>query len=159
MAEHQTPSAAPPPSLKGAAWLKRPETVRVLAALSGEGIETRAVGGAVRDALLGLEVTDIDFATTAVPETVMSLARKAGLKAIPTGLVHGTVTIVADEVPFEVTTLRRDVETFAGFNPDHPLLEIPPLAAVDRAHDDFGIGQSIISHRQSLASTEKLPAP
>jgi poly(A) polymerase len=112
MAEHHTPSAAPPPSLKGAAWLKRPETVRVLAALSREGIETRAVGGAVRDELLGLEVTDIDFATTAVPETVMSLARKAGLKAIPTGLVHGTVTIVADEVPFEVTTLRRDVETF-----------------------------------------------
>jgi poly(A) polymerase len=112
MAEHHTPNLTAPPSLKDAAWLKRPETVRVFAALSGGDIETRAVGGAVRDALLGLPVTDIDFATTAVPEKVMTLARKAGLKAIPTGLVHGTVTVVAGDVPFEVTTLRRDVETF-----------------------------------------------
>jgi poly(A) polymerase len=112
MAEHHTPNLAAPPSLKDAAWLKRPETVRVFAALSGGDIETRAVGGAVRDALLGLKVTDIDFATTAVPETVMRRARWAGLKAIPTGFVHGTVTVVAGDVPFEVTTLRRDVETF-----------------------------------------------
>lgn len=111
MAEHRTQSAAPP-SLKDAAWLKRPETARVFAALSGEGIGTRAVGGAVRDALLGLDVTDVDFATTAVPDKVMALARKGGLKAIPTGIAHGTVTVVAGETPFEVTTLRRDVETF-----------------------------------------------
>ncbi len=85
---------------------------RVRGALSGDGIETRAVGGAVRDALLGLDVTDVDFATTAVPDKVMALARKAGLKAIPTGIAHGTVTVVADGMAFEVTTLRRDVETF-----------------------------------------------
>ena len=84
----------------------------MFAALSGNGIETRAVGGAVRDALLGLPVTDVDFATTAVPEKVMARARKAGLKAIPTGIAHGTVTVVADGVAFEVTTLRRDVETY-----------------------------------------------
>ena len=75
-------------------------------------METRAVGGAVRDTLLGLPVTEIDLATTALPEQVMTLARKAGLKAVPTGIEHGTVTVIADGVPFEVTTLRRDVETF-----------------------------------------------
>ncbi|MGZ8400947.1 MAG: CCA tRNA nucleotidyltransferase, partial [Methyloceanibacter sp.] len=75
-------------------------------------VETRAVGGAVRDTLLGLKVTEIDLATTALPEEVMTLARKAGLKVVPTGIEHGTVTVIADGVPFEVTTLRRDVETF-----------------------------------------------
>ncbi len=100
-----------PPSLN-AEWLQRPETAKVFAALNAEGVETRAVGGAVRDALLGLPVTEIDLATTAVPQKVMTLAREAGLKAIPTGIEHGTVTVVVDEMPFEVTTLRRDVETF-----------------------------------------------
>jgi len=101
-----------PPSLKEADWLQWPETAKVFAALNAEGVETRAVGGAVRDALLGLPVTEIDLATTAVPQKVMTLAREAGLKAIPTGIEHGTVTVIVDEMPFEVTTLRRDVETF-----------------------------------------------
>ena len=100
------------PSLKGASWLERAETRAVFDALQGAGTETRAVGGAVRNTLLGFAVTEIDLATTAVPETVMALAAKAGLKAVPTGIDHGTVTLVASGVPFEVTTLRRDVETF-----------------------------------------------
>jgi poly(A) polymerase len=112
MAERDPPHTEAPPSLHDAAWLKRPETARVFAALSGDGVETRAVGGAVRDALLGLPVTDVDLATTAVPDKVMALARTADLKAIPTGIAHGTVTVVANGVSFEVTTLRRDVETF-----------------------------------------------
>ena len=112
MAEKASPRASAPPSLHGAEWLKRPETARVFEVLSGDGIETRAVGGAVRDALLGGDVTEVDFATTAVPEKVMARVRKAGLKAVPTGIAHGTVTVIADGVPFEVTTLRRDVETF-----------------------------------------------
>jgi len=112
MAENDSSRAEAPPSLKEAAWLKRPETARVFAALSGDGIETRAVGGAVRNTLLGFPVTEVDLASTAVPDTVMARARKAGLKAIPTGIAHGTVTVVADGVPFEVTTLRRDVETY-----------------------------------------------
>jgi tRNA nucleotidyltransferase/poly(A) polymerase len=112
MAEHAPRRSSALPPLKDADWLKRPATARVFAALSGPGIETRAVGGAVRNALLGLPVTEVDLATTAVPEETMSLARKAGLKAVPTGVEHGTVTIIADGVPFEVTTLRRDVETF-----------------------------------------------
>src|SRR5262249_331048 len=81
------------------------------AALS-DGAETRAVGGAVRNALLGEKVKEIDLATTARPEQVIALAKKAGLKPVPTGIEHGTVTVIADGVPFEVTTLRSDVETF-----------------------------------------------
>ncbi len=108
----ETAHAEAPPSLKDAEWLSRPETVKLFAALSMDGAETRAVGGAVRDALLGLPVTEIDLATTALPQQVMTLARQAGLKAIPTGIDHGTVTVVVDTMPFEVTTLRRDVETY-----------------------------------------------
>jgi len=67
-----------PPSLKDAEWLKRPETRRVFAALSGNGVETRAVGGAVRNTLLGEPVKEIDLATTARPEQVIALAKKAG---------------------------------------------------------------------------------
>jgi poly(A) polymerase len=112
MPDHGFKRAEAPPTLKDASWLKRPETERVFAALKDGGVETRAVGGAVRNALLGLPVAEIDLATTALPQQVMDLARKAGLKAVPTGIEHGTVTLVADGVPFEVTTLRRDVETF-----------------------------------------------
>jgi poly(A) polymerase len=112
MAEHASPRFSVSPSLKDADWLSRPETQRVFAALTGPGAETRAVGGAVRDSLLGIPVTEIDLATTALPQEVMTLARKAGLKAVPTGIEHGTVTVIADGKPFEVTTLRRDVETF-----------------------------------------------
>jgi poly(A) polymerase len=112
MPEHALTRPSAPPSLRNAAWLKRPETERIFAALTTDGVETRAVGGAVRDALLGLPVSEIDLATTALPEQVMALARRAALKAVPTGIEHGTVTIVVDGVAFEATTLRRDVETF-----------------------------------------------
>lgn len=112
MPEHAPKGSAAPALLHGAEWLTRPATARVFAALAGPGVETRAVGGAVRNALLGEAVSEIDLATTALPEQVMSLARKAGLKAVPTGIEHGTVTVIADGVPYEVTTLRRDVETF-----------------------------------------------
>ena len=88
------------------------ETIgRVLEALRAPGEETRIVGGAVRNALLGRAVTEIDLATSALPDDTMRRARAAGLKAIPTGFEHGTVTVVADGEPFEVTTLREDVET------------------------------------------------
>jgi len=112
MAEHAPKGFAAPPSLKDAKWLRQHEAERVFAALAAPGVETRAVGGAVRNALLGEAVSEIDLATTALPDRVMSLARKAGLKAVPTGIEHGTVTVIVDGMPFEVTTLRRDVETF-----------------------------------------------
>ncbi|MFN3746141.1 MAG: CCA tRNA nucleotidyltransferase [Hyphomicrobiaceae bacterium] len=101
-----------PTSLAGAPWLERPETRAVLAALAAGGHEARVVGGTVRNALLGEPVTDIDIATTATPDEVMAAAAAAGLHAVPTGVSHGTVTVVANRVPFEVTTLREDVETF-----------------------------------------------
>ena len=101
-----------PPSLADAPWLKQPETRAVLDALTDGGFEARVVGGAVRNALMGTPVKDLDIATTALPEDVIRLAEAAGLKAVPTGLDHGTVTVVAGRHPFEVTTLRRDIETF-----------------------------------------------
>ncbi len=88
-----------------------PETVAVLAALAPGG-PARFVGGCVRDAILERKVQDIDIATAAPPDRVMALVRTAGLKAVPTGIDHGTVTVVAGDKHFEVTTLRRDVETF-----------------------------------------------
>ena len=70
------------------------------------------VGGAVRNALLGVPLGDIDVATTALPDEVIRRAAAAGFKAVPTGIEHGTVTVVIEGRPFEVTTLREDVETF-----------------------------------------------
>ena len=98
-------------SLKGERWLERPETEAVLRALITAGHEARVVGGAVRNSLIGLPVTDVDIATTATPEAVVAAAGKAGLKSVPTGIDHGTVTVIANHIPFEVTTLREDVET------------------------------------------------
>ena len=88
-----------------------PETRAVIAALTAEGAEARFVGGCVRDAVLGRPVKDIDIATHDAPEVVMALLERAGIQAIPTGLKHGTVTAVIAKAHFEITTLRRDVET------------------------------------------------
>lgn len=94
-----------------AALIARPRLRRLLEALNGEGEETRIVGGAIRNALLGRPVTEIDCATTAVPEQTARRAEAAGFKPVPTGIEHGTVTVVVEGEPFEVTTLREDVET------------------------------------------------
>ena len=93
------------------AWMTAPETVAVVEALAAEGAEVRFVGGCVRDAVLQRPVVDIDIATPEPPERVIVLLEKAGIKAIPTGIEHGTVTAVIGEARFEVTTLRVDVET------------------------------------------------
>jgi poly(A) polymerase len=95
-------------------WMTEPATLAVLEALAAGGVEARFVGGAVRDALLGRLIGDIDIATPAVPERVMELLEKRGIKVVPTGLAHGTVTAIAGMPPrhFEITTLRRDVETY-----------------------------------------------
>ncbi len=90
-------------------WLDQPPTQAVIAALGADNM--RFVGGAVRDALLGLPVQDIDIATPLHPDVVMTKASAAGLKAVPTGIDHGTVTLVSQHQPFEVTTLRQDVST------------------------------------------------
>ena len=93
-------------------WMRAPATRAVIAALTAEGAEVRFVGGCVRDALAGREVRDIDIATKLAPAEVMRLLEAAGLKAIPTGVAHGTVTAVAHGEPFQITTLRVDVETY-----------------------------------------------
>jgi poly(A) polymerase len=95
-----------------AAWLREAPLRDILAALDGDGEEARIVGGAVRNALLGEPHGDIDIATTAPPSEVIRRIEAAGFKAVPTGVEHGTVTVVAAGQPFEVTTLREDVETF-----------------------------------------------
>ena len=95
-----------------AAWLQEAPLKDLLAVLDGAGEEARVVGGAVRNALLAEPVGEIDIATTALPPEVMRRAEVAGFKAVPTGIEHGTVTVVAHGRPFEVTTLREDVETF-----------------------------------------------
>jgi tRNA nucleotidyltransferase/poly(A) polymerase len=95
-----------------AAWLNEGGLPRLLAVLDADGEEARAIGGAVRNALLGMPVSEVDVATTAVPNEVVKRVTAAGFKAVPTGIEHGTVTVVIDSVPFEVTTLRRDVETY-----------------------------------------------
>jgi poly(A) polymerase len=92
-------------------WMRDPTTRRVMAALAAAGPAPRFVGGCVRNALLGRPVEDIDIATPLAPEAVMAALRAAGIKAVPTGIAHGTVTAVADHRPFEITTLRVDVET------------------------------------------------
>lgn len=91
---------------------RHPGLVRVFDALDRDGEEVRIVGGAVRDWLTGRGVrADIDLATTALPEDVVRRVEAAGLKAVPTGIEHGTVTVIAGGEPFEVTSLREDVET------------------------------------------------
>ncbi len=102
---------APLPRLTGADWLQRPQTQQVFAALAARGYPARVVGGAVRNALLGHPVDDIDIATPARPDEVIAAVAGAGLKAVPTGVAHGTVTVISDGMPYEVTTLRKDVTT------------------------------------------------
>ena len=93
-------------------WMTAPETGAVIQALTADGAEVRFVGGCVRDAIAKRPVGDIDMATTDPPVRVMELLQAAGIKAIPTGIGHGTVTAVAESRTFEITTLRRDVETY-----------------------------------------------
>lgn len=91
-------------------WRSRDSLIGLVKLLGGD-VDTRAVGGAVRDTLLGLPVADIDLATRLLPEDVMARVKASPFKAVPTGLKHGTVTAVTPDGPVEVTTLRRDVST------------------------------------------------
>src|ERR1700736_163941 len=95
-------------------WMDEPATLAALEALAAGVAQARFVGGSVRDALLGQLIGDIDIATPAPPVRVIELLEKRGIKVVPTGLAHGTVTAIAGTLPrhFEITTLRRDVETY-----------------------------------------------
>jgi len=99
-------------SISGQDWLTDPKTLAVMAAL--EAVRpggARFVGGCVRNAIMDRPVDDIDIATQIEPESVIKALEAAGIRAIPTGIDHGTITAVIDGKPFEITTLRRDVET------------------------------------------------
>jgi poly(A) polymerase len=131
-------------------WMLEPATLAVIAALAAGGVETRFVGGVVRDALLGLPIggtAEIDIATPAPPERVTELLQQRGIKVVPTGLAHGTVTAIPAPSPgqpprhFEITTLRRDVETYGrrarvAFDADW---------AADAARRDFTINAIFLS--------------
>ena len=99
------------PRLRPQPWMTSPETRRLMKALGAESGLARFVGGCVRDAWLGRPVKDIDIATPLPPEEVLQRLKAAGLGAVPTGLAHGTVTAIVNHRPYEITTLRRDVET------------------------------------------------
>ncbi len=92
-------------------WITNPATQAVCSALAANGAQVLFVGGCVRNSLLGAPVSDIDISTDSEPETVMRLARDAGIKPVPTGLKHGTVTLVSDGLAHEVTTFRQDIKT------------------------------------------------
>ena len=94
-----------------AEWLTSKPAQRVCLLLTSAGHQAFFVGGCVRNALLDAPVSDLDIATDALPTTVMELAKSAGIKAIPTGIDHGTVTLIVDDTPFEVTTFRNDIAT------------------------------------------------
>jgi poly(A) polymerase len=101
----------PAETIAVADWMRHPAATIAIETLAGAGFVGRFVGGAVRNEVLGLPVTDFDIATDASPETALALFHSAGLRALPTGIDHGTITVVVDGVPVELTTLRRDVET------------------------------------------------
>jgi len=93
-------------------WLKAPELRVIFDMLEGAGHRAYVVGGAVRNSVMGYTVGDMDIATDARPERVIDLAENRNLKAIPTGMDHGTVTVISGDVAFEITTFRRDEETY-----------------------------------------------
>ncbi|WP_313472555.1 CCA tRNA nucleotidyltransferase [Brevundimonas sp.] len=99
--------------LQGQDWLTAPATHAVMAALTAAGGAdcARFVGGCVRNALIGAPIDDIDIATTLTPDAVVAALKAAGLRSVPTGIEHGTVTAISEHQPFEITTLRRDVST------------------------------------------------
>ncbi|TQS71298.1 CCA tRNA nucleotidyltransferase [Rhodobacteraceae bacterium] len=115
------------------AWINAPETQAVMAMLTGADHQALFVGGCVRNAALAQPVSDIDIATDAPPETVIQLARSAGFKPVPTGLDHGTVTVIARHIPHEITTFRRDVETDGR----HAVVAYSTDIAEDAARRDF----------------------
>ncbi|WP_028030069.1 CCA tRNA nucleotidyltransferase [Gemmobacter nectariphilus] len=114
-------------------WLTRSGTRALCTALEAAGHQALFVGGCVRNALLGAPVADLDIATDATPDQVSHIAAAARLKVVPTGIDHGTVTVIAGQIPHEVTTFRRDVETFGR----HATVAFSDRIEEDAARRDF----------------------
>ena len=115
------------------AWLTDPAVRRLCAMLTDAGYEAWFVGGCVRNALIGAGASDLDITTDARPETVTELGERAGFRVVPTGIDHGTVTVVVDGTPFEITTFRRDVETDGR----HATVAFADTAEEDARRRDF----------------------
>ena len=130
-----------PVRIADAAWLTGGALGKLMAVLDHDGEEARVVGGAVRNILIGEPTGEIDLATTALPDEVMRRAQAAGFKAVPTGIEHGTVTVVVDHKGFEVTTLREDVETFGR----HAVVRFGRDWRADAARRDFTINALSLS--------------
>lgn len=124
-----------------AAWLAQGALGKLMAVFDGDGEQARVVGGAVRNVLIGQAYDEVDVATTALPPEVIRRAEAAGFKAVPTGIEHGTVTVVVDHHPFEVTTLREDVETFGR----HAVVRFGRDWRADAARRDFTINALSLS--------------
>lgn len=114
-------------------WIGREETQTVCRMIEAGGYQAYFVGGCVRNALLGVPVQDIDIATDAHPQHVIEMAQAAGLKSVPTGIEHGTVTVISGHIPHEVTTFRQDVETFGR----HAVVAYSCDVAQDARRRDF----------------------
>jgi poly(A) polymerase len=121
--------------IEPAPWMMAPDTSRVMAALGARGATARFVGGCVRDTLLGRPFDEVDIATDARPEEVIALLGDAGIKAVPTGIQHGTITAVTDGNHFEITTLRQDVRTHGR----HADVAYTDDWAADAARRDFTV--------------------
>ncbi len=128
------------------AWLDWPETRTLIKAFASKPESLRFVGGAVRDALLKIPVEDIDAATTLEPQAVMALLTAERIKVIPTGIDHGTVTAVIDQKSFEITTLRKDVETFGR----HATIKYTGDWQQDALRRDFTINALYLSPEGAL---------
>lgn len=125
-------------------WMTAPETVAVMAAL-GDG-NALFVGGCVRNTLLGEAVEDIDIATTLTPDEVTTALKGAGLKAVPTGIEHGTITAVSGGKPYEITTLRKDVKTDGR----HATVAFSKDWAEDAARRDFTMNTLLADPRGNI---------
>jgi poly(A) polymerase len=134
------------PSVANEAWFQAPTLRRLFDLLNAEGGEVRIVGGAVRNALMGAPVHEVDLATTLTPDVVVSRAEAAGIKAVPTGIAHGTVTLVIDGTPYEVTTLRRDVTTDGR----HAEVAFGTDWAVDAARRDLTMNALYATHQGAV---------
>ncbi|HEV3394671.1 MAG TPA: CCA tRNA nucleotidyltransferase [Xanthobacteraceae bacterium] len=134
-------AAGEPVRIADTAWLTNGALGKLLAVLDRDGEEARVVGGAVRNVLIGEALGEVDVATTAPPPEVIRRAEAAGFKAVPTGIEHGTITVVVDHRPFEVTTLREDVETFGR----HAVVRFGRDWRADAARRDFTINALSLS--------------
>jgi poly(A) polymerase len=139
-------------------FASHPSSLKLLTLLNSSTHESRIIGGAIRNALLKQAISDIDIATTLLPNEVIELAKIAGYKTVPTGIAHGTITVVVDKHGFEVTTLRQDIET----NGRHATVEFSRDFEIDAMRRDFtvnalslGLTGEIYDYTGGLADIEQ----